>query len=115
MGSDTFTITEDHLKLLRRFIVGWQDCETGAPEIDPKRPYGNSDVPLDVAEILGWPTPNEETMSGREYDAARETLRERAMTIHCETRTALEIVLRTGIFEPGTYERVGWRTWSLVG
>ena len=115
MAADTFTLTADHLKLLRRFVVGWQDCETGAPEIDPKRPYGNSDVPLDVAEALGWPIPNEERMTAGEYDRARENLQERAMRIHREMQTALEIVLRTGMFEAGNYERVGWRMWRLVG
>ena len=27
-------------KLLRRANIQWEDCETGAPCIDPKRPYG---------------------------------------------------------------------------
>ena len=35
-------------------IVQWRDCEYGAPEINPKRPYGNSSVELDICEILGW-------------------------------------------------------------
>lgn len=48
-----FELTRDHLKLLRNAYVGWHDCETGAPRIDPKRPYGNQRVALDVAEILG--------------------------------------------------------------
>jgi hypothetical protein len=45
MKTQTFKLTDEHLKLLRRFNVGWQDSESGAPEIDPKRPYGNSAVP----------------------------------------------------------------------
>jgi hypothetical protein len=52
-GVTEFTVTEDHLKLLRRAYIGWDDCEFGAPGIDPKRPYGNSDVIGDIAEILG--------------------------------------------------------------
>lgn len=55
----TFTVTDDHLKLLRRASVGWSDCEFGAPEIDPKRPYGNSNVLGDIAEILGLGEANE--------------------------------------------------------
>jgi len=38
-----FELTEQHLKLIRRMTVRYNDyCEFGAPEIDPKRPYGNS-------------------------------------------------------------------------
>src|SRR6266568_5645220 len=40
-----FTVTEDHLKLLRHAYLYWEYGEGyGAPAIDPKRPYGNSDV-----------------------------------------------------------------------
>lgn len=114
MRPEQFNLTEDHLKLLRRMVVGWQDCETGAPEIDPKRPYGNSDVSLDVAETLGWPIPNAERMPSREYERAREALQDRAMRIHRETQTALDVVLRTGQFKAGLYRRVGWREWQRM-
>jgi hypothetical protein len=33
--------------------ITWDDCEFGAPACDCKRPYGNSDVYGDMAEILG--------------------------------------------------------------
>jgi hypothetical protein len=56
-----FTLTENHLKLLQKMWVGWSTCEFGAPEIDPKRPYGNSDVIGDIHEILT------DTYSSREY------------------------------------------------
>jgi hypothetical protein len=53
-----FTVTEDHLKLLRHvYDLYWEPCEGyGAPYVGPKKLYGNSDVPRDVAEILGRPT-----------------------------------------------------------
>ena len=35
-----FWLKEEHIKLLRAAYVQWNNCETGAPEIDPKRPYG---------------------------------------------------------------------------
>jgi len=47
-------ITNDHLKLLEKAYWKYEDCEYGAPAIDCKRPYGNSDVEEDIAEILGW-------------------------------------------------------------
>lgn len=82
-----FTLTEDHLKLLRAMHVQWDDCETGAPAVDPKRPYGGSYVPADIRRILGWsdPLPEEEEM----VDAT-------AYAIHRETEHALQIVLRHG-------------------
>jgi len=48
----SFEITREHLKLLKNMYVGWDDCEFGAPNIDPKRPYGNSDVINDIANAL---------------------------------------------------------------
>jgi hypothetical protein len=50
-----FTVTDEHLRLLRRAHVFWDEAEFGAPSIDPKRPYGNSDVRGDMAEILDVP------------------------------------------------------------
>jgi hypothetical protein len=101
-----FTVTDDHLKLLRRAYVSWDDCEFGAPEIDCKRPYGNSDVLDDIGEILGagpWRGEDEEILP----DA------ERAFTqLHAETAVALQVALATGKFEAGRYTRdpysIGW-------
>jgi hypothetical protein len=90
-----FVLTPDHVKLLRAMYVGWQDCETGAPEIDPKRPYGNSYVAGDVAEILGW------TVDGD--DGLTDDQRDKAMEIHFETAMALQVILQTGSFEPGVF------------
>ena len=95
-----FTVTEDHLKLLRRAYVGWDDCEFGAPAIDSKRPYGNSDVIGDIAEILGTPGSGEiddEAGDIPDEDAARFT------RLHGETATVLQIALATGEFRTGRY------------
>lgn len=101
----TFTMTEDHRKLLRRMCVQWHACETGAPEVDPKRPYGNSSVSIDVAEILGWSVPNEERLSGCEYERQSADLESRAAAIHVETVVALQILVSTGQDAPGKYVR----------
>lgn len=107
---DRFELTEDHIKLLRRAYVGWEDCETGAPAIDCKRPYGNSDVPEDVAEILGWEGyPEGGGLATGQYD--------QAMALHRQTEAALQIVLVTGSFEPGVYEqakRHDDRSWQRI-
>lgn len=44
--------TEDHITLLRRAYWRMSEVEFGAPEIDGKRPYGNSDVEGDLEELL---------------------------------------------------------------
>lgn len=49
----TIEITEDHLRLLERLYIYWDDSMyDGAPAVNIKRPYGNSWVWGDVSEIL---------------------------------------------------------------
>lgn len=98
-GKQQFVLKEEHLKLLRQANVGWHDCEFGAPAIDCKRPYGNSQVYDDIAEILGI-TPVDKEGESFFSDEQKELMDE----IHLETKTALQIVLFTGKFETGLYE-----------
>ena len=91
-----FTLTENHIKLLRAMWVNWQDCETGAPEIDPKRPYGNSDVESDIHELLTGEC-------GLKYELTCEQ-RQQYANLHRETQYALQIVLSVGEMKVGTYE-----------
>ena len=118
MNKKRFTLTEDHVKLIRRMYVSWCGDEYGAPEINPKRPYGNSDVTSDIAQILGWvdiegmdEETQDEFYEGSEY----EQLCERAETIHRETEAALSVVLATGSFVPGVYQSDAYSDdWELV-
>ena len=96
-----FTITKKHLKLLRHMYVGWDDCETGAPMIDPKRPYGNSSVDNDIHMILTGETIGR-TDSNRDELTSEES--EKYMKLHQETETALQIVLSVGEFKVGKYK-----------
>ena len=103
MSGQTFVLTQDHLTLLGSAFVGWQDCETGAPEIDPKRPYGNGSVSTDVAELLGRTVdtcPHCAEPIGEDND-------DEMMRIHRETEGALAVVLsmatRGQIVVPGPY------------
>ena len=101
LSTTDFTVTEDHLKLLRRAYVSWEDCEFGAPAIDCKRPYGNSDVLADIAEALEMPEA-EAIMETGEISPELET----AFTkLHAETAVVLQIALATGEFRPGHYVR----------
>ena len=105
-----FTMTDDHLALLRKMNVGWQDTEFGAPEIDPKRPYGNSSVETDIHKIL---TGESVGYTDSQRDELTEQELARYQKLHRETETALQIVLAVGMFEAGAYEcdayRINWR------
>lgn len=96
-----FTVTEDHLKLVRSFYVDFDSsCEFGAPAVDPKRPYGNSFVYGDIAEILGIKAENPE--DGTDFsDKQRADMH----ALHRETATVLQIAIDTGVFEPGEYRK----------
>ena len=96
-----FRMKKEHLKLLKRMYVGWQNCESGAPEIDPKRPYGNSSVPEDIHEILTGESIGC-TDSKREELTEKET--EKYWNLHKETETALQILLSNLSITPGIYE-----------
>lgn len=111
MKEKVFELTEQHLALMKRMWVGWQDCEFGAPEIDPKRPYGNSGVLQDIAEILGISEPdydNDEYFSPEVID--------RMERLHEETRAAIAIMLQCGEVALGEYvmEEYDWTTWKKV-
>ena len=110
MGANRlFTMTLDHIMLLRHAHVWWFDAEYGAPCIDPKRPYGNGNVALDIAHILKW-----RLMECPECgEVLTEDQRERARLTHREMETALQLFL-LGHESPGTYEEVAFRSWRLL-
>ena len=100
-----FTVTDEHLRLLRRAHVTWMDAEFGAPEIDCKRPYGNSDLYSDIAEILGIP---EDDWSDEDMGVLPEA-EWRFLRLRVETAVVLQIALATGEFRPGRYVGEGAR------
>jgi len=106
-----FTVTEDHLKLMKRAYVSWDDCEFGAPEIDCKRPYGNSDVLRDIAEIIDTDAARI-AYDGEDAWEAYEQAHEEAFTrMHAETAIVLQIALNTGEFRAGRYVRERYGDW----
>lgn len=91
-----FQVKHDHIKLLKAMCVGWQDCGFGAPEIDPKRPYGNSSVLCDIGEIVGLKDKDEE----KEW-TDKET--DYLYNLHREMETVLQICLVNNGVNIGTY------------
>ena len=99
-----FFVTDGHLKLLKRMYVGWDHCEFGAPAIDCKRPYGNSDVLMDMAEILDIPVE-------RDSDLPDQELR----FLHEEMKTVLQILVFNLGIEGGLYRAEEYsQEWSKV-
>ena len=119
-----FEVTEDHLKLVRQLCRGglyWEPGEgDGAPFFNPKKPYGNSNVPQDVAEIVeapdsDWEWEDVPAVSGGQPQVARarflrEDAYDRYLRLDVEAAIALQIVLATGAFRPGRYIRTD--TWG---
>lgn len=103
---DEFKVTEQHLTLLRNANVSWDGCEFGAPAIDCKRPYGNSDAYGDMLKLLNLPAPDDD---GEIPDETREWLYD----LHVALETALQVVLSTGQFKPGRYRAPKYtRNWE---
>ena len=66
-----------------------------------KRPYGNSDVMYDIAQILGWTDDFTEEQDDEFYE--NDELIDKAMKIHRDMATVLQISTATLSWEPGVY------------
>lgn len=105
---ERFTLTAAHIALLRRAYISWDGCEFGAPAIDCKRPYGNSNVLGDIAEILGLPGCDD----NGEFPFDQETQMHR---LHRETQKALQVIVSAKSFTPGVYETPQYRNqWRMI-
>lgn len=73
-----FTVTAEHIALTQQlcFTEGESEQGTPLPYIDEKRPFGNSDVIKDVAEILDWrPVENRDGDEVISRDQTRDIMR----------------------------------------
>ncbi len=110
---DIFELKQIHLDLLKNMYVSWDDCEFGAPEIDPKRPYGNSDVYTDIAEIIQLP--KKDNWDYKEEDWTEETA-DMMEDLHKQMEVVLQIILVCQQFTLGVYrkkDKYGTK-WELV-
>lgn len=110
-----FVVTDDHMKLLSRTMIGYDAwTEFGAPEVDPKRPYGNSDVYCDIAEIVGI----EPAITDQWGDAVlSDEQQARLLDLHHEMTVVLQILVVNSGVEPGVYVRKDHysRLWQPAG
>lgn len=102
-----FEVKKEHLILLQNAYISWDSCEFGAPGIDPKRPYGNSYVLGDIAELLNISFNEDEEFNDKDYSYMN--------SLHKEIEIVLQIVLKNitesnyiGIWEAENYSR-NWK------
>ena len=109
---DVFEIKKEHLLLIKNMYVRYDEwTEFGAPEIDPKRPYGNSDALCDMCDILGRDKPDFEEDEWFSDEEENEL-----MNLHKETAIALQICLVNQSFDVGVYECDKYMTnWKKAG
>lgn len=106
-----FELKQVHLDLLKEAWVSWDSCEFGAPEIDCKRPYGNSDVYDDIAEIIHLNKKDNWNYNEEEWtDEATDYM----LDLHKQTQIALQIVLHTQSFKLGKYIKKDYK-WIFQG
>jgi len=95
-----FTLTSDHVRLLRQLRVVWVSVEAGAPVVDIEMPFGSKEIHRDVARILGhpgvFPAPPSGTPRGR---AGQMEVAE----LPAGLLEAVEILLDAGKLRPGSY------------
>lgn len=109
---ERFEVTEDHIKLIQRMNIDYNDCcEFGAPCVNPKRPYGNSNVFADINEILGLGF--EEDENGCYNDNQLDIMYD----FHSGTTIVLQILIQNiSDFGTGAYEREKFGGhWKRVG
>ena len=80
----TFKVKKEHMALVKEFYITDSNCEFGAPAVDPKRPYGNSDVYGDIAKILNISSDSNGDFTDAQID--------RMIKLHEELTTVLQII-----------------------
>ena len=110
---EVFELRQSHLDLLKETAISWDDCEYGAPCIDCKRPYGNSSVEDDIADIIKLP--KKDNWDKKEEDW-NEKATEQMRDLHKETEIALQIVLHCQTFTLGKYklDKDGYQNWKKI-
>jgi hypothetical protein len=108
-----FTLTSDHVRLLRQLRVVWIEVEAGAPVIDVEMPFGSTEIHRDVARILGHPGVFPAPPSGTPRERAGQM---EVVELPAGLLQAVEILLDAGKLRPGSYTVInGMRERIAVG
>ena len=117
----TFEVKPEHIKLIKRMNVSWEDCEFGLPTLRCAGPYANPNAYRNMMEILGWNKSEKIIINGDEHvfnmgdHEVSETITVALDQLYKETQTVLQIGLSTLKFEVGTYESDGYTTnWKKI-
>jgi len=104
----TFTIREEHLKLVSNLKLKWDFSNIEAPAFDSKKPYGSNDLYRKMIKILDWKVEavvnNEAFDYFSENDELPKALKDKLYDLHRELETVIEICIRRLSFETGTYQ-----------
>jgi len=108
----TFEITNQHVKLLRKLWVGWEDY-LYALAVHVKRPFGDATFfELDMADILGIDI--SVAKNGDISTSDREKLNN-LYELYLELVPAMQVLLNFGEVQTGWYQRLGeFKPWQLV-
>jgi len=106
-----FFVTNDHIILLQNMMVSWDDNRGGTPCVDNLQPYGSTCFLCDVARILGIKPKLDLTTKKTSFT---EEQLEYMKKTHRETQIVLQIFLKTGKMEPGSYKHDGTYEWRKV-
>ena len=116
MITGTFTVTEQHIKLIQNMWIEYNGyTEFGAPEVDPKRPYGNGDVYNDIANLLEIKPEGEKEDEDDDYRAFSDKQESMMLQLHMDTAKALAIMVQHLGITPGKYEQHDYYKWNPVG
>lgn len=117
----TFEVKPYHLRLLQRCYTSWDDCEFGAPQIDPKRPFGNSGA-SSILTVVAKETGALDNLTGIDfdncnlYDVLNTAKINELHAIYTELEICLQILLNDLAIVPGKYQLTGYgKNWSYTG
>ena len=111
--SERFELKREHILLMRRMCWRWGEGYSGVevPSVCPKRPYGNSNVLGDVAEILGVGPPDEPWIDGDVWLEHHPGHEKALLEVHGEMKMALEVTISVQSFELGLYVELNDGSW----
>ena len=94
---ESFVLTSDHVKLIRRLVIDWYAAHSGAPRIDYEKHFGAGDNYIEMARILGIDHDMNGTFDSEQikrFDSLKDDVFE----------NATQIMLKYGQIEPGHYQ-----------